>query len=151
MNRSQTLQAAGVLYLLQTTLAVSAGTATAGVAFFDAGGRIIAAPAMDLLGANATARTMRVSAPQGCMAVSVFVGKFDGAGGHVEVRPGSWLLDRTLPLSLQPVHRNAALTHWCSFRRTLSLRYLGAMHPDPTCCLLTVLALAYSSAPLSRL
>ena len=58
------------------------------MAFFDAGGEIIAAPAMVLAGANATTRTMRISAPQGCMAVSVFVGKFDGAGGHVEVRPG---------------------------------------------------------------
>ena len=81
-------QAAGVLYLLQTHAAVSEGLGTAGIAFFDAGGEIIAAPAMDLHGANATAHTMRVSAPQGSMAVSVFVGKFDGAGGRIEVCPG---------------------------------------------------------------
>ena len=75
-----------MLYLLQTYAAVSEGLGTAGVVFYDAGGEVMQAPAMDLEGANTTLRTMRVSAPQGAMAVSVFVGKFDSTGGHIEAR-----------------------------------------------------------------
>lgn len=74
-----------MVYLLQAKLAVSTGAAVAGIVFFDAGGLMITAPAMDLLGANATTRTMRFSAPQGSMAAAGFIGKFDGAGGHIQV------------------------------------------------------------------
>ncbi|KAK9834900.1 hypothetical protein WJX81_007315 [Elliptochloris bilobata] len=93
--------AAGTLYLMQLNAAVSAGLGTAGVAFFDAGGDIISAPAMDLEGVNATSRTFRVPAPHGCMAAAVYVGKFDSAGGHIEVLEASFGTAASAPVSLQ--------------------------------------------------
>ena len=81
--RAQTAQ---TLYTLRVTATVSSGKATAGVAFFGANKTILSAPAMDLEGANAAVRTVRISAPQGAMAASVFVGKFDSTGGHLQAR-----------------------------------------------------------------
>jgi hypothetical protein len=75
-------QAPSTLYTLRLTAAVSAGAATAGVAFFGADGAVITAAAADTTGSTA----LRMASPQGAMAASVFVGKFDGEGGCVEAR-----------------------------------------------------------------
>ena len=87
-------QTAQTLYTLRITAAVSSGKATAGVAFFAANKTILSAPAIDLEGASTALHTVRVSAPQGAMAASVFVGKFDSTGGHIQAR--------TLPAVAQP-------------------------------------------------
>ena len=79
-------QTAQTLYTLRVMAAVSSGTATAGVAFFAADKTLLRAPAIDLEGASAAVRTVRISAPQGAMAASVFVGKFDSTGGHLQAR-----------------------------------------------------------------
>ena len=79
-------QAPSTLYTLQLTAAVSAGAGVAGVAFFAANGSVLAAPAIELAGEAPAAASLRMSSPQSSMAASVFVGKFDGAGGHVEAR-----------------------------------------------------------------
>ena len=72
---------------------MSSGKGTAGVAFFAANKTILSAPAIDLEGASTALHTVRVSAPQGAMAASVFVGKFDSTGGHIQAR--------TLPAGLE--------------------------------------------------
>jgi hypothetical protein len=80
------MQAPSTLYTLQLTAAVSAGAGVAGIAFFAANGSVLAAPAIELAGASPAAVSLRMSSPQSAMAASVFVGKFDGTGGHVEAR-----------------------------------------------------------------
>ncbi|KAK9823048.1 hypothetical protein WJX81_003290 [Elliptochloris bilobata] len=82
--------AAGTLYTLRVKAAVSSGAATAGVAFYNASGAIIAAPATDLESKNTTTRTFSVTAPLGVMAASVYVGKFDGTGGDVKLAEASF-------------------------------------------------------------
>ena len=79
-------QTAQTLYTLRITAAVSSGKATAGVAFFAANKTILLAPAIDLEGNNTALHTVRIAAPQGAMAASVFVGKFDSTGGHIQAR-----------------------------------------------------------------
>ena len=81
------VQTAHTLYALRVTAAVSSGVGKAGIAFFGADKTILSAPAIDLPAGNSSVHTMRVAAPQGSMAASVFVGKFDGAGGHLQARP----------------------------------------------------------------
>lgn len=81
------MQTAHTLYTLRVTAAVSSGVGTAGIAFFGADKTILSAPAIDLPAGNSSVHTMRVAAPQGSMAASVFVGKFDGTGGHLQARP----------------------------------------------------------------
>ena len=86
------VQTAHTLYTLRVTAAVSSGVGKAGIAFFAADKTILSAPAIDLPASNSSVHTMRVAAPQGSMAASVFVGKFDGAGGHLQAWPiSSWL------------------------------------------------------------
>ena len=79
-------QTPGTLYSLHVTTAVSSGMGTAGVAFFGANGtKVVYAPAMDLQATNATAHTLRIRAPPNVLAASVYIGKFDGSEGHIEV------------------------------------------------------------------
>ena len=93
------VQTAHTLYTLRVTSAVSSGVGMAGIAFFAANKTILRAPAMDLSSGNATmVHTMRVAAPQGSMAASVFVGKFDGTGGHLQARTIQ-LVSLDLPLT----------------------------------------------------
>ena len=81
---------------------MSSGKATAGVTFFAANKTILQASAIDLEGNNTALHTVRIAAPQDAMAASIFVGKFDSTGGHIQAR--------TLPAGLQhpptslPVH-----------------------------------------------
>ena len=81
------VQTAHTLYTLRVTAAVTSGVGKAGIAFFAANKTILSAPAIDLPAGNSSVHTMRVAAPQGSMAASVFVGKFDGTGGHLQACP----------------------------------------------------------------
>ena len=85
------MQTAYTLYTLRVTTSVNSGVGKAGVAFFAANKTILSAPAIDLPAGNSSVHTMRVSAPQGSMAASVFVGKFDGMGGQLQARDASQL------------------------------------------------------------
>ena len=79
-------QTPGTLYSLQVTTAVSSGMGLAGVAFFGANGtKVVYAPAMELQATNATTHTFQIRAPPNVLAASVYVGKFDGSEGLIEV------------------------------------------------------------------